>query len=312
MLEKNKAYTLSEFCKVLRESQEFKPKKGEKVESEDKKNNEKAVNDILKQSKEFDGGLSDKGKRENPRDVVDFNKTTLEVDFVNEPSDDYKKRVKAQVHGFASAENEKNSKMEEDSEGLDFNGNKDFYKERSEVAKTRSDRRHALKTSGLQSKELAKDDEFDDEFKDKTVFTNENKKMKRLCFSKTVFLNEEEMLKKVPNDMKIDGNKFYMKDSVGNEYLVECAKDKVIDQIIHTKVVDYVNKEKINETFNRMKELYGYKSSGNIQNSAKVENEMVGKMLSEAKEKLTVKKEDATDKFFTIVLQESPRTSVVG
>ena len=110
--------------------------------------------------------------------------------------------------------------------------------------------------------------------------------MKRLNFSKTVFLNEEEMLKKIPDDMKINGNKFYMKDAVGNEYLVECVKDKVIDDFIHTKVIDYTNKEKINETFVRMKELYGYKSSTVVQNSGEYENKMVGKMISEAKEKL--------------------------
>ena len=86
MLKDNKVYTLSEFCKVLKESQEFKAKKGEKVESEDKKNNEKAVNDILKQSKEFDGGIQNNPKREDPRDAVDFNKTTIEVDFDNEPN----------------------------------------------------------------------------------------------------------------------------------------------------------------------------------------------------------------------------------
>ena len=63
MLEDKKVYTLSEFCRILRESQEFKPRKGENVESEDKKNNDKAVNDILKQGKEFDGGLSNKKKK---------------------------------------------------------------------------------------------------------------------------------------------------------------------------------------------------------------------------------------------------------
>lgn len=284
MLKDNKVYTLSEFCKVLKESQEFKAKKGEKVESEDKKNNEKAVNDILKQSKEFDGGIQNNPKREDPRDAVDFNKTTIEVDFDNEPNKAYKERVKAQVHGFPSAENEKNTKIEKENKGLGFDGNKDFYKEREEVSKTRSERKHDLKTSGLQSKELAKNKDFDEEFKDKTVF--ENKKMKRLHFGKTVFLNESEMMKKIPDDMKIAGNKFYMKDSVGNEYLVECVQDKAIKEIIHTKVVDYRNKEKLVETFNRMKELYGYKTTGNVQNKGEYENEMVGKLLKESKDKL--------------------------
>ena len=68
MLEKNKVYNLSEFCRVLRESQqskqEFKAKKGENVDNEDKKNNGKAVKDILDQK--YDGGIQNKPKREDP------------------------------------------------------------------------------------------------------------------------------------------------------------------------------------------------------------------------------------------------------
>lgn len=281
MLQNKKVYTLSEICKILRESQEFKAVKGKNVENEDKKNNEKAVNDILKQNKEFDGGVSDEKKRENPRDVIDFNKTTLDNDFAYEPSEEYKERVKSQVHGFPSAENEKNSKIEKENKGVDFEGNKDFYKQNAEKRKEVADARQTEKHAGLKSHNLPKEI-----FKDNTLYTNESRKMKRLNFSKTVFLNEEEMLKKIPDDMKINGNKFYMKDAVGNEYLVECVKDKVIDDFIHTKVIDYTNKEKINETFVRMKELYGYKSSTVVQNSGEYENKMVGKMISEAKEKL--------------------------
>ena len=281
MLQNKKVYTLSEICKILRESQEFKSVKGKNVENEDKKNNEKAVNDILKQNKEFDGGISDEKKRENPRDVIDFNKTTLDNDFAYEPSKEYKERVKSQVHGFPSVENEKNSKIEKENKGVDFEGNKDFYKQNAEKRKEVANARQTEKHAGLKSHNLPKEI-----FKDNTLYTNESRKMKRLNFSKTVFLNEEEMLKKIPDDMKINGNKFYMKDAVGNEYLVECVKDKVIDDFIHTKVIDYTNKKKINETFVRMKELYGYKSSTGVQNSGEYENKMVGKMISEAKEKL--------------------------
>lgn len=285
MLENNKKYTLSEFCRILKESQEFKAKKGKNVDREDKKNNDKSVNDILKQTKEYDGGFHNKTKREDPRNADDFNKTTIENDYTIEPNEEYKARVKAQVHGFNSEENEKNSKIEKENKGVDFEGNKKFFKEREEVAKKRSNRKEALKKSGLQSKELAKDKEFDEEFKDKTIF-NENKKMKRLHFNKTVFLNESEMLNKIPNDMKVDGNKFLMKDSAGNEYLVECVKDKAINDIIHTNVLDYKNKEKFNEELNRIKELYEYKASNNVQNDSKYENNMVSKMLSESKQKL--------------------------
>lgn len=293
MLEKNKVYNLSEFCRVLRESQqskqEFNAKKGENVDNEDKKNNGKAVNDILDQK--YDGGIQNKPKREDPRDTDDFNKTTLDVDFDFEPNDSYKAKVKAEVEGKFSAENAKNTKIEDENKGLDFEGNKKFYKTRQEIAQKRADRKYELKTSGLQSKELAKDKDFDKEFKDKTLFKQNESKMKRLHFNKTIFLNEEQMIKKIPDDMKIDGNKFLMKDSAGNEYLIECVKDKVLDDVIHTNVIDYRNKEKINESFKRMKELYSYKSENNNQNSGKYENEMVGKMISESKEKLFVKQD---------------------
>ncbi len=298
MLQEKKVYTLSEFCRVLKESQEFKARKGKNVEREDKENNDKAVNDILKQGKKFDGGLSDKKKKENPRDITDYNKTTLDNDFAYEPSKEYKDRVKAQVHGFPSVANEKNSKIKEENDSLDFEGNEDFYEQNAEKRKEVADARQTDKHAGLRSHNLPKET-----FKDNTLYTNESKKMKRLNFSKTVFLNESEMMKKIPDDMKIDGNKFYMKDAVGNEYLVECVKDKAIQDLIHTKVIDYKNKEKINETFKRMKELYGYKSSTGIQNSGKFENGMVGKMISESKEKLIIKNEGPKERFFKTLIE---------
>ena len=298
MLQEKKVYTLSEFCRVLKESQEFKARKGKNVEREDKENNEKAVNDILKQGKKFDGGLSDGKKKENPRDITDYNKTTLDNDFAYEPSKEYKDRVKAQVHGFPSVANEKNSKIKEENDSLDFEGNEDFYEQNAEKRKEVADARQTDKHAGLRSHNLPKET-----FKDNTLYTNESKKMKRLNFSKTVFLNESEMMKKIPDDIKIDGNKFYMKDAVGNEYLVECVKDKAIQDLIHTKVIDYKNKEKINETFKRMKELYGYKSSTGIQNSGKFENGMVGKMISESKEKLIIKNEGPKERFFKTLIE---------
>ena len=286
-LEKNKVYTLSEIRNILREGQEFKAKKGENVDSEDKKNNGKAVNDILKKTQEYDGELSDDKKKENPRDVDDYNRTTLDNNFAYEPSDDYKERVKAQVHGFPSAKNEKDTKIKEENKALDFSGNDDFYKSQSEKRKKIANARETDKHAGLKSHNLPKET-----FKDNTIYTNESKKMKRLHFNKTVFVNESQMLKKIPDNMKFNGNKFFMKDSVGNEYLIECVQDKVIKDIIHTNIINYENKEKLNETFNRMKQLYSFKSSNNVQNSGEFENKMVGKMISESKEKLLSKEND--------------------
>lgn len=247
---KNKVYSLSEYVKILKESQEFKPKMGKNVESEDKKNNGKAVNDILKQCKEFDGGLSDEKekKKENSRLMADHNKSLLDFNFAYPPSEEYKERVKKLVISGGLPE----------SVG-DTEGNKRFYDEVSKTHKEMSARKEALKKSGLQSRELA--EEYPDMFASKSLFTNESKKMKRLNFSKTVFLNEEAMLKKIPDDMKINGNKFFMKDSIGNEYLIECVEDKVIRDIVHTNIIGYENKQKLDEAFDKMKHLYSYKSS---------------------------------------------------
>lgn len=294
MLEENKVYKLSEFIEALKESQEFKPVLGKNVESEDKKNNGKAVDDILKGVKKYDGGsVSDKKTRkEDSHDVKDYNKTTLDSRFAYELTDDYKERVKAQVHGFASADNEKNSKVEKENKGVDFEGNKKFYDDREEIGKEMADRYFLDKKSGLKHRMMP-----DEYFKQHTTFKgenskkdkdskNESKKMKRLHFSKTVFLNEAEMIKKIPDDMKVDGNRFFMKDSIGNEYLIECKRDEVIRNFIHTNVVRYRNEEQLNEEFERMKYLAGYKSSDvqtRIDETNKTENSRVRNMLDETK-----------------------------
>jgi len=446
MLEKNRKYTLSEFASILRESQEFKPVKGDNVDRENVKNNGKAVKDILTDTKSQDGGVKKEKKRENPRELKDFNKTTLEVDFAYEPSDQYKERVKAQVHGFPSAENEKNSKIEKDNESLDFEGNKDLYDEISDKYKDVTKRKKTIKKAGLKNRmlpdeafkintmfgesrvnegyrndcetpeevaakfhelctrrdpiiqfengkyiyidydpktnkfyaggvtntgmshEYEQDYDFDFSFDQnleglyemllqsgdfdddeetigegvlpsanqavagtaqvnpaqqknknaKEIQTgkahsatitfnkaNESKTMKRLNFSKTIFLNENEMLKKIPDDMKKDGNKFYMRDSAGNEYLIECVKDDVINDFIHTKVVEYSNKQELNETFKRIKELYNYKPNTKQDYSQReLENKRVSQMIAESKKLINTKK-DTQKEFFGKLLNES-------
>lgn len=306
MLEKNKVYNLSEFCQVLRESQEFKAKKGETVDKENEENNDKAVKDILKQTKEYDGGVQDKPqKREDPRDLKDYNKDMLGWRYTIPPNEKFINDTEARVRGFASEDNEKNSKIKEENKGLDFEGNDEYLEGVRKKEEDRHDALMARKLSGLRTSkenEINKGETEDRiEKRNKTIF-NENKKMKRLHFNKTVFLNEEHMINKIPDDMKVDGNKFYMKDSIGNEYLIECVKDKVVNDVIHTNIVDYKNKEKMNEAFKRMKELYDYKSTNNEQNSGKYENKIVGKMLSESKDKLFTKTEDPKDKFFNTLI----------
>ena len=278
----SKRYTFSELNKILMESHnEFNPRIGDKVESEDKKNNEKAVDDIMKQSKEFDGGITDKKKNTNKEDVQDFNKTTLDVNFASEPGDAYKERVKAQVHGFPSVENEKNSKIKEENKSLDFDGNADFYDAQKKKSKEVSDMQADIKHAGLKARELPKE-----HFENDTLF-KENKAMKRLHFKNTVFLSEAQMLKKVPEEFRSADGRFIMKDASGTEYLVECSYNKTFK---HGKltVVNKTNKDQINEQLGRMRQLFDYNSSsymgGTNSVSRKNETSSLSEMIDRVKD----------------------------
>ena len=218
-------YTFSEIQAIIKESNEFKPKKGVNVERDNARNNEKAVDDIMKETEKLEVKAKKEERKTNPELEKDLNKTTLDLDFAYEPSDDYKERVKAQVHGFPSKQNEETTDIEKN-DSLDFEGNKSFYEEQSEKSKNHSKLKSDIKHSGLTSRELDKEN-----FKDKKIF-KENKTMKRLHFKNTRFLSESQMLSKVPEDYKVDGNIFLMKDSVGSEFIVECVVD---EQFNYTK-----------------------------------------------------------------------------
>lgn len=279
MLEARK-YTLGELMKVmLKESSEQKPVVGKNVWKDNSQNNVKAVEDIMKQTKEYDDVKEEK-RSSNPENITDYNKTTLDVNFSYEPSKDYKERVKAQVQGFPSVENKKISEIEKN-DSLDFEGNDEFYKnnkkKQTEVSDVKIDTKHA----GLKSHNLPKEN-----FKDKTIFTNENKKMKRLQYNKA-FLSEEHVLKKVPDDYKVDGNRFMMKDVNGVEYIVECTKDKTVDYV-YTKVVQVINRNAVNEQLERIKQLTNYSSgkyfAQSTSESRKKEDNMVSESLKKVKE----------------------------
>lgn len=279
MLEARK-YTLGELMKVmLKESSEQKPVVGKNVWKDNSQNNVKAVEDIMKQTKEYDDVKEEK-RSSNPENITDYNKTTLDVNFSYEPSKDYKERIKAQVQGFPSVENKKISEIEKN-DSLDFEGNDEFYKnnkkKQTEVSDVKIDTKHA----GLKSHNLPKEN-----FKDKTIFTNENKKMKRLQYNKA-FLSEEHVLKKVPDDYKVDGNRFMMKDVNGVEYIVECTKDKTVDYV-YTKVVQVINRNAVNEQLERIKQLTNYSSgkyfAQSTSESRKKEDNMVSESLKKVKE----------------------------
>lgn len=250
-------YTISELKGIIKEGNEFSPKFGKNVTKVNTKENEKAVTSIMKETEKMTKKVSDKKSKSKNDYEEDYNKTTLDLDFDYEPSDSYKERVKAQVQGFPSKQNQDSTDSKKN-DSLDYKGNEEMYKKLSAKSKKVTDKEVELKHSGLAARTKSKK-EFENNtlFKDKK--TNENT-MKRLHFKNTRFLSESQMLSKVPEDYKIDGNVFLMKDSTGAEYIVECTVDDRFNFAQFT-VNTKPNKNVINEEFNRIQKLYEYKSS---------------------------------------------------
>ena len=256
-MEYNKRYTISEMRAILGEStSEFKPKFGPGVEAANGRNNGKAVGDIMDDTARLEAaakGELEKGRTAPPQDAKDFNKTTLDYQFRTEPADSYKGRVKAQVHGYPSADNEKNSNIEEENEGLGFEGNKDFYDSHKEQSGEVSDEETKLRHSGLAARTYP-----EEKFKKETLF-KESRKMKRLHYKSTKFLSENQIRGLIPEEYKKDGNKFLMRDCAGEEYMIECRNNPAID-FLEVTIDRHVTDKELNENLERMRELAGYDS----------------------------------------------------
>lgn len=240
-------YKVGDLKRIIKESaQSFSPKVGDGVVKTNAKNNEKSYKDAEKAAKDYDGGLKSEKKGKLPK-KDDANRTTLDYNPRTEPDEAYKEKVEAQAQGYTS-KLEKNNGIEKaaefDNDGKIFNQFKDasdaLNKEKENLAK-----------SGLQGHNLEQE-------KKKTMYENKAPKAKRLSFKHTKFLNESQMLSRIPEEYKVDGQKIYMKDSVGNEYIVECAKSER-SGFIETNVIAHNNEQLMNEEVNRINELFGYK-----------------------------------------------------
>lgn len=278
MLEE-RIYTIGELASYLKESaaknkNEFKPVKGKNVDSEDAKNNKKAVDDIVKDVEKNSGRSTVKGRdKKGDNETTDYNKTTLDVRFDYDPGDGYKSRVKAQVSGYPSVENEKNSDVKDSGAGVD--GGKEWYgiqKKKSE----KLNKRHAeIKHAGLKSRMFPEKN-----FENETMF-EESKKMKRLHYKNTQFLSESQMFGMIPESYKTDGNVFIMRDATGTDYLVECRVDDTYG-CKQMKVINKMNRKTVNEELDRMRSLYGYNSADTLGSVNEDANDM-GSLINEVR-----------------------------
>ena len=232
-----KQYSVRELRAIVSESAtEFTPKLGTNVEKDNKTINDKAYKDMEQATKSYDGGARNESSKK-PRISYSDNRgmQDLEYDNINK---DFKEKVKSQLKGYVSKDAENKHKK-------DPFGNAEFTEidGMDEKNKTLRNGKHIAKEIGLTSREINKKD-----IEDQTHSVFENKKIARLKFKNTTFLTENHMLTKVPDDFKVDGRKFSMRDKHDNEYLVEWGETPKVSCIT-----------KINEQKNRIQELFNYK-----------------------------------------------------
>ena len=93
-------YTLSELLNEVSTKQEFKAKKGSNVENSNKKEQDKAVSTITKDVEKMNKTDKRQSVSQPKKINNDYNKGLLHPNFMTEPSDAWKERVKAQVLGL--------------------------------------------------------------------------------------------------------------------------------------------------------------------------------------------------------------------
>jgi hypothetical protein len=229
---------------INEEKNEFKPKFGDGVETENKKNNNKTYKDTKEET-----GAKEVEIKHDLGDKLDGNKTTLDYELDNDPGQDYRKRVHAQTQGYTSTL-EKDNEIEKIGEFDDS-----FYKAAKKAHEEMSGNKKELKKSGIQAKELS-DKWFDKE----DIY--ENKNLKTVRFKKTTFLTEEHMISRIPDEMKTEGNIFKMTDKNENTYIVEWKKDE-FKNTSNAIILEHINNKAVNEELEKMKALYGFKHSTN-------------------------------------------------
>ena len=242
-------YTISELKELISESaKDFKPRIGNGVESTNKKENNNTYSSAKKRAHDFDGGGEEDKRERNVPDKIDGNKTTLGYTFDNEPGAKYTERIKSQAEGYTSPL-EKNNKNKKSGDFSDKTY-KQIKKSEQEMAKNVEN----AKKTGLTASKAP-----EGTFKKADMF--ESKKIAVLNFKNTTFLTESQMISRIPDDYKVDGNRFKVKDAGENEFIVEWKEGEA-------SILSYENKKKLNESIEKFHKLSGYKSKEQFKTSS--------------------------------------------
>ena len=260
--------------RIIKEETEFNPVMF--GDSETKEINREAYRDMKKQTEDYNGGLTSGLTKKKREDSVGQafrspNKGMSDIEVQN-PSKPFAEKVEAQMDGYDSAEAKKLHKDEEPGNFTKSDGA--ITKAAKKHAKDAADGRSKATKIGLTGREL----NAQDVDKLHNTMFDEHKKMKRLTF-KQRFISENHMVSLIPDHYKTEGNKFAMKDNAGTEYLVEWKEEG-------PNVTKKVNLTEAHKEFDRIKQLWGYKSSESTQQSSSVNESKDGfnKTLARSRE----------------------------
>ena len=271
----NEVINVGNFRQQIKESaNEFNAKLGAGVESSNKKNNEKSYKESAKKT----GVKATEPKKTKELDRSDdMNCTTLDNTTWGNVGEKFKEKIKAQAQGYTSTL-EKQSKTERNAE---FDDDARIYKSMKKNADARNKAKSEIEHSGIVGSKTPKKEK-------NTMYENVNlSSPKRLVFKKTTFINEAQMLSRIPEEYKVDGQKIYMKDCKGNEYIVECRKCDYNGNV-ETIILNYNNEQILNEKVNRMWELFNYdsaKNTGTFKKQDRINEEAkLGELINRARE----------------------------
>lgn len=246
---KQRIYTINELKTLISESaSEIKAKIGDGVNNANKKENSNTYKNAKEKLKNFDGGGNEIKVQRNLPDKTDGNKTTLDYEYDGTIDKNFRDKVKSQSEGYTSTIEKKNNI--EKTGDFDDKTYQQFKKSGIEMSKNKV----AAKKAGLTARELP-----DSAFEKENVY--ESKKISVLNFKNTIFLNESHMISRIPDDYKVDGKRFKVKDSAENEFIVEWKEGEA-------NILSYENKKKINETLEKFHKLSGYNSAQQFKKSS--------------------------------------------
>ena len=239
--------------KLMESTNEFNPKFGDGVRSQEQTDSKKAYSDIEKETKAYNGGLTaPKNNNAGKSQLAQVNKGMSDLQYDGEVSKQFKERAKAGLRGATTPEEQKR-RVKEPSGNATFDDA--IAKEAERTASDVKKMQDAQSEIGITNAQKKKEDTH---MHNTTI--GENKKISLLKFKHVQFISESQMLAHVPDEYKNDGKKFYMQDCKGNKYLVEWHNEPNIEKML--------NESAAKQEMDRIKYLFAYNGKTNKTNSS--------------------------------------------